>query len=52
MPDFPIPGGIGKHQVQQLFQVILVGPYQEGTKQDRKCSDSTRFLDGLWVAIP
>jgi len=49
MPAFPLRrvaavathGGFGIPHGQQQFQIVLLAPHQDGTKQGRRCSHST-----------
>jgi len=49
MPDFPLrrvagetsTGELGIPHGQQQFQIVLLAPHQDGTKQGRRCSYST-----------
>ena len=34
---------------QQQSERVLLAPHQGGTKQDRRCSHSIRFLDDIWA---
>jgi len=34
------------HYGQQQFQIVLLAPHQDGTKQGRRSSPSTCYLDG------
>ena len=60
MPAFPLgrvtratsPGGLKIRHSQQWFQVILLAPHQDGTKQGWGCSHSTWSLDNLQAAFP
>ena len=44
--------GHGKPHGQQKFQIVLLTPHQDGTKQGRRCSHCTWSFDDLWVAFP
>jgi len=49
MPDFPlrrvaeatVPGELGIPHGQQQFQIVLLAPHQDRTKQGWRCSNST-----------
>ena len=59
MPAFPLgrvagPAALGGLEIphgEQQFQVILLAPHQDGTKQGRRCSHSTWSLGELWAAF-
>ena len=59
-PDFPLGrvagatfiGQLEASHGQQQFQIVLLVPHQNGTKQGRKCNYSTQALDDIWVAFP
>jgi len=44
--------GTGIPRDQQQFQIVLLAPHQDGTKQGRRCSHATWSLDKLWAALP
>jgi len=45
-------GGVGIPHGQQQFQIVLLVPHQDGTKQGRRCSLSTQTLEDLRAAFP
>jgi len=58
MPAFPYWEGRGATAVglgiprdQQQFQIVLLAPHQDGTKEGRRCSQSNWSLDDIWVAF-
>jgi len=46
------PGGLGIPHGQQQFQIVLLAPHQNGTKQSLRLSHFTLALDELWAAFP
>jgi len=34
------------------FQIVLLAPHQDRTKEGRRCSHSTWSLDDIWVVFP
>ena len=45
-------GGLEIPHGQQQFQVVLLGPHQDGTKQSYRCSHSTSTFADLWADLP
>jgi len=55
MLDYPLGRVAGEHPQengQQQFEIVLLAPHQDGTKQGRRRSYSTQALDDIWVAFP
>ena len=46
------PGGLEAHHDQPKSLIVLLVPYQDGTKQGRRCSHSTWSLVDFWPAFP
>jgi len=44
--------GLGIPRDQQQFQIVLLAPHQDWTKEGRRCSQSNWSLDDIWVAFP
>ena len=44
--------GLGIPHGQQQFQIILLAPHQNGTKQSLRGSHFTLALDELWAGFP
>ena len=42
-------GGLGIPRGQQQYQIVPLAPHQDGTKQGRRCSQSTWSLDTHWA---
>jgi len=43
---------LGIPRDQQYFQIVLLAPHQDRTKEGRRCSQSNWSLDDIWVAFP
>jgi len=60
MPAFPLgrvagataPEGLGIPRDQQQFQIVLLAPHHDGTKQGRRCRQSNWSFDDISVAFP
>jgi len=60
VPAFPLArvagaAALGELEIphgQQQFEIVLLAPHKDGTKQNRRCSHFTWALDDRWVAFP